>query len=156
MATIMEIALYQPDIAGNVGAMLRTAACFSARVHIIEPCGFPFSMHAFRRTAMDYADAVEVMRHADWAAFHGWAEAQGRRLVLLTTQGGESLYASAFDSADVLLLGSEGAGVPASVHEEVALQVRIPMAAGMRSLNVGVAAGIALAEALRQTGGLPK
>ncbi len=156
MGSAMEIALYQPDIAGNVGAMLRTAACFSARVHIIEPCGFPFSMHAFRRTAMDYADAVEVMRHADWASFHGWAKAQQRRLVLLTTQGGESLYASTFNPADVLLLGSEGAGVPVNVPDAVALQVRIPMAAGMRSLNVGIAAGIALAEALRQTGGLPE
>jgi tRNA (cytidine/uridine-2'-O-)-methyltransferase len=152
----MDIALYQPDIAGNVGAMLRTAACFSARVHIIEPCGFPFSMHAFRRTAMDYADAVEVMRHADWAAFRDWARTHQRRLVLLTTQGGESLYASAMDRADVLVLGSEGAGVPTHVHAAIAVQVRIPMAMGMRSLNVGVAAGIALAEALRQIGGLPE
>lgn len=152
----MEIALYQPDIAGNVGAMLRTAACFSARVHIIEPCGFPFSMHAFRRTAMDYADAVEVVRHADWRTFHDWADSRRRRLVLLTTQGGESLYDSDFAADDVLLMGSEGAGVPAVVHDAVARQVRIPMAAGMRSLNVGVAAGIALAEALRQTGGLPQ
>ncbi len=152
----MEIALYQPDIAGNVGAMLRTAACFSARVHIIEPCGFPFSMQAFRRTAMDYADALEVVRHADWPVFQSWAESQKRRLVLLTTQGGESLYDSDFGADDVLLMGSEGAGVPVSVHDAVARQVRIPMAAGMRSLNVGVAAGIALAEALRQTGGLPQ
>lgn len=156
MAAPMEIALYQPDIAGNVGAMLRTAACFSACVHIIEPCGFPFSMHAFRRTAMDYADAVEVMRHADWAAFRGWAEAHDRRLVLLTTRGGESLYDSDLAAHDILLMGSEGAGVPADVHNAVALQVRIPMAPGMRSLNVGVAAGIALGEALRQTGGLPQ
>lgn len=156
MATVMEIALYQPDIAGNVGAMLRTAACFSARVHVIEPCGFPFSMHAFRRTAMDYADAVEVTRHADWPAFLCWADTRQRRLVLLTTQGGESLYATAFKPNDILLMGSEGAGVPGDVHDAVALQVRIPMAPGMRSLNVGVAAGIALGEALRQTGGLPQ
>lgn len=156
MGAPMEIALYQPDIAGNVGAILRTAACFSARVHVIEPCGFPFSMHAFRRTAMDYADAVEVMRHADWSAFGGWADSHRRRLVLLTTQGGDSLYDCDFDADDVLLMGSEGAGVPAGVHDAVALQVQIPMAPGMRSLNVGVAAGIALSEALRQTGGLPQ
>jgi len=156
MGHAMDIALYQPDIAGNVGAMLRTAACFGARVHIIEPCGFPFSMHGFRRTAMDYADAVSVVRHAAWPTFRSWADEAQRRIVLLTTQSGESLYLTAFAQGDILMMGSEGAGVPADVHDAACLQARIPMAAGMRSLNVGVAAGIALAEALRQTGGLPQ
>lgn len=149
----MEIALYQPDIAGNVGAILRTAACFAAPVHIIEPCGFPFSMHAFRRTAMDYADAVRVERHADWQGFFGWARENDRRIRLMTTRGSGSLFDALFADGDVLLMGSEGAGVPDAIHDMVADHVRIPMAAGMRSLNVGVAAGIALSEALRQTGG---
>ena len=151
----MELALYQPDIAGNVGAMMRSAACLGARVHIIEPCGFPFSMDAFRRTAMDYADGVEVLRHVDWDAFLRWIKDANRRIVLMTTRGGAPLHETRFAASDVLLMGSESAGVPDSVHDIADVHVRIPMAAGMRSLNVGVAAGISLFEALRQTKELP-
>ena len=149
----MRIALYQPDIAGNVGTILRLAACLGASVDLIEPMGFAWGDRALARAGMDYAGAVEVTRHMDWTAFE--AVASGR-LVLLTTRGGTRLDQAIFRPDDVLLLGSEGSGVPPEVHARADLAVRIPLRPAFRSLNVAVAAGIALAEALRQTGGLPE
>jgi tRNA (cytidine/uridine-2'-O-)-methyltransferase len=149
----MEIALYQPEIAGNVGTILRTAACRGAPAHIVEPCGFPFSDAALKRAGMDYAERANVQRHADWSMFEQWRRDEGARLVLMTTRGATMLTDFAFTPRDVLLLGSESAGVPAAVHSAAEARVVIPMRPGFRSLNVAVAAGIALAEALRQTKG---
>ena len=148
----MRLALYQPDIAGNVGTILRLAACLGVAVDLIEPMGFAWSDRALARAGMDYAASAEVARHADWTAFA--AEARGR-LVLLTTTGGVRLDAARFALDDVLLLGGESAGVPPHVHGRADLRVRIPMRSGFRSLNVAVAAALALGEALRQTGGWP-
>lgn len=148
----MRIALYQPEIAGNVGTILRTAACFGVGVDLIEPMGFPYSDRALARAGMDYARLAEVRRHADWHAFLATAPA---RLVLLTTRGGIRLDAADFRADDTLLLGSEGSGVPDAVHDRADIAVRIPLLGGRRSLNVAVAAGIALGEALRQTEGWP-
>jgi tRNA (cytidine/uridine-2'-O-)-methyltransferase len=148
----MRLALFQPDIPGNVGAILRTAACFGVAVDLIEPLGFVWDDKRVKRAGMDYADRVSVARHADWPAFRA---ATPGRLVLLTAHGDTRLHALAFAPGDVLLMGSESAGAPPHVHAEAAATVRIPIAPGLRSLNVSVAAAVALAEALRQTGGLP-
>ena len=149
----MRIALYQPEIAGNVGAILRLGACLNTGVDVIEPTSFTWSEKALARSGMDYAHVVDVRRHADWDAF----ERQVRgRIVLLTTRGGVRLDSAEFRADDVLLMGSEGSGVPDAVHARADVQVRIPLAAEMRSLNVAVAAGIALAEGLRQTQGWPE
>jgi tRNA (cytidine/uridine-2'-O-)-methyltransferase len=148
----MRIALYQPDIAGNVGTILRLAACMGVGVDLIEPMGFAFGDRAMARAGMDYAGQADVTRHADWGAFE--AQASGR-LVLLTTRAAVPLPATRFAADDVLLFGSEGAGVPDDVHACADLRVTIPMRAGFRSLNVAVSAAIALGEALRQTGGWP-
>ncbi|RIA37613.1 tRNA (cytidine/uridine-2'-O-)-methyltransferase [Hephaestia caeni] len=147
----MRLALYQPDIAGNVGTILRLAACLGVGVDLIEPMGFAFSDRALQRAGMDYAAQAEVTRHADWAAF----EASATRIVLLTTEGGVRLDRARFAGADTLLLGSESAGVPRHVHDRADVRVRIPMRAGFRSLNIAVAGAMALGEALRQTGGWP-
>lgn len=149
----MRIALHQPDIAGNVGTILRLAACLGVAVDIIEPCGFAFAERALKRAGMDYAGSAEVARYADWSAFE--AQARGR-IVLLTTTTDLTLDKAAFEPGDILLFGSEGAGVPQGVHDRADLRVRIPMRPGFRSLNVAVSAGIALAEALRQTKGWPE
>ena len=148
----MRIALYQPDIAGNVGTILRTAACLGAGVDLIEPMGFPWGDRVLARSGMDYAARVEVKRHPDWATFEAGV---GGRIVLATTKGAVRLDVARFEEDDVLLFGSEGAGVPDDVHARADLRVAIPMMTGMRSLNVAVAAGIMLGEALRQTGGWP-
>ena len=148
----MRIALHQPDIAGNVGTILRLGACLGVGVDLIEPMGFAWGQRALRRAGMDYLGAADVARHADWAAFE--AQATGR-LALFTTAGDVTLAQAAFRADDVLLFGSEGAGAPAAVHARADLLVRIPLRPGFRSLNVAVAAAMALGEALRQTGGWP-
>ena len=149
----MRIALYQPDIAGNVGTILRLAACLGVAVDIIEPCGFAFSDRALKRSGMDYAAGVDIVRHADWDAF---LAARTGRILLLSTKASTTIAGARFAADDLLLFGSEGAGVPPHVHEIADLAIRIPMRAGFRSLNVAVSAGIALAEALRQTEGWPE
>lgn len=146
----MRLALYQPDQAGNVGTILRLAACLGVAVDIVEPCGFPWSDKALKRAGMDYAEIAQVVRHADWESFA--AGLAGRRLVLMTTRGATPLPHARFEPGDTLLMGSESSGVPADVHEAAELRVRIPQVDGTRSLNIAVAAGIGLAEAIRQTG----
>lgn len=149
----MRIALFQPDIAGNVGTILRLAACLGVPVDLIEPCGFPFSERSLKRAAMDYADQAEIRRHVDWAQFD--AARQGR-LMLLSTKGETMLERADFRADDTILLGSESAGAPDYVHAAADGVVRIALRPGFRSLNVAVAAGIALHEAMRQTGLLPQ
>jgi tRNA (cytidine/uridine-2'-O-)-methyltransferase len=144
----MRLALYEPDIAGNVGTIMRTCACFGIGLDLIEPMGFPWGDRALRRAGMDYAAAGDIVRHVDWRSFE--AHITGR-LVLATTRGAVDLWSARFDPDDVLLFGSEGAGVPDHVHARADLAVRIPLRPGLRSLNVAVSAGIMLAEALRQT-----
>ena len=144
---MIRIALYQPDIAPNVGAIIRTGACLGVPVDVIEPCGFAFSMHAVRRQVMDYGDKADVVRHASWEKFH---KTRTGRLIAMTTKGATSLWDFAFRPGDVLLMGQESAGLPDDVHAVADARVVIPMAEGTRSLNIAVAAGIAAAEALRQ------
>jgi tRNA (cytidine/uridine-2'-O-)-methyltransferase len=145
----MRIALYQPDQAGNVGTTLRLAACLGVPVDIVEPCGFPWSDRALKRAGMDYAEIANVTRHAEWAAFE--ARLDGR-LVLFTTVGAMRLPEARFAPGDTLLFGSESRGAPEEVHARADLRLRIPQAEGTRSLNLAVATGIGVAEALRQTG----
>jgi tRNA (cytidine/uridine-2'-O-)-methyltransferase len=145
----MRLALYQPDQAGNVGTILRLGACLGVAVDVIEPCGFAFSDRALKRAGMDYAEVAAVTRHSGWSAFEAALTA---RLVLFTTAGGVRLSEARFEAGDTLLLGSESRGAPPEVHARADLRVRIPQASGTRSLNLAVAAGIGLAEAVRQTG----
>src|SRR6266446_4725732 len=148
----LRLALFEPDIPQNTGALLRLAACLGVEVDLIEPLGFLFDDRRLRRAALDYAARVAIRRHASWAAF--LAERDPRsRLVLLTTSGTVSLYRFAFAPSDTLLLGRESAGVPAFVHEAAFARAVIPLKEGARSLNGALAGAIALAEALRQTDG---
>ena len=149
----MRIALFQPEIAGNVGAVMRLGACFGVAVDLIEPLGFAWDDKRVRRTAMDYIDHVEVVRHDGFDAFRSTIGAA--RLVLMTTKSDASLYAFAFRDDDVLLFGMEGAGVPATVAAVADAAIRIPLRSQVRSFNLATSAAIALGEALRQTQGLP-
>jgi len=146
----MRIAAYQPDIAQNLGTIIRTCACFGVPLDVIEPCGFPFSVKALRRSAMDYADICEILHHDDWESFlkcHSEA-----RIVLLTTKAETSLWNFNFKTDDIILVGRESAGVPTTVAEKADHKILLPMPGGGRSLNVAMSAGIALGESLRQVG----
>ncbi|RDE05748.1 tRNA (cytidine(34)-2'-O)-methyltransferase [Sphingomonas aracearum] len=148
----MRVALFQPEIAGNVGAVLRTAACLATPVDLVEPLGFAWDDKRVARAGMDYIDHVAIARHADWTAFE--RQAAGR-LVLLTTRGATPFHDFRFRPDDVLLFGQEGAGVPEEVHARADAPVVVPMAPPLRSLNLSVSVAVVLAEALRQTGGWP-
>lgn len=159
----MRLALYQPDIPTNTGTMLRMGACLGVPVDVIEPCGFPFSEAALRRAGMDYLDKVQLTRHLDWAHFlesirgsaPGQRDPAAPRLVLLTTKSAVPHTDLIYRKDDILLVGQESAGAPPEVHAAAGARVRVPMQAGMRSLNVAISAAIVIGEALRQTGGWP-
>ena len=149
----MRIALFEPEIAGNVGAVLRLGACLGAAVDLIEPMGFAWDDRRVRRAAMDYIDHVEIARHASFAAFR--ATIGSARLVLFTTKGDRSVYEFDYAADDVLLFGKESAGVPADVVQACDARLRLPIRPQVRSMNLATSAAIALGEALRQTGDLP-
>jgi len=149
----MRIALFEPEIAGNVGAVLRLCACMGVAVDLIEPLGFQWDDRRVRRTAMDYIDHVTVVRHPDFAAFRNAIGAA--RLVLFTTKAAQSAYDFAFRADDVLLFGKESAGVPAAIAEICDARLRIPMVPQVRSMNLATSAALALGEGLRQTAMLP-
>jgi tRNA (cytidine/uridine-2'-O-)-methyltransferase len=153
MTAAMRIALFEPEIAQNVGAVLRLGACLGAAVDLIEPMGFAWDDRRVRRTAMDYIDHVNVTRHPDFETFR--ATIAPRRLVLFTTKGRQSAYQFAFQPDDVLLFGKESAGVPQAVADACDAKVRIPIEPSVRSLNLATSTALALGEALRQTGSLP-
>ena len=149
----MRLALYQPDIPQNTGALLRLGTCLSVPIDIVEPCGFPIDDKRLRRAAMDYAASCEISRHASWEAYLASFRANNHgRLILLSTTATDSFSEFSYGPQDTLLLGRESAGVPTEVHNAVDSKVCIPMAPKARSLNVVTAAAIVLGEALRQQG----
>jgi tRNA (cytidine/uridine-2'-O-)-methyltransferase len=147
----MQIALFQPDIPQNTGTILRLCACLGVAAHIIEPAGFPVSDRHFRRPGMDYLDQVTITRHDSWSKFEEWRRERACRLVLFTTKAAGSYLDYRYDQADILLFGRESAGVPDEVAKVADARLVIPIKPGLRSLNVAMAAAMALGEALRQT-----
>jgi len=150
----MRVALYEPDIAQNTGALLRLGACLGVAVDIIEPCGFLFSDARFKRSAMDYLAAATYVRHPSWEKYLQARELG--RLILLTTRATLTYERFSFAPDDTLLLGRESAGVSEAVHQRCDAHLRIAMKSGLRSLNVAQAAAMVLGEALRQTGSFPR
>ena len=156
----MRLALFEPDIPQNTGAILRLAACLGVGVDIIEPCGFVFTDARLKRAGMDYLDEVSITRHSSWAKFTeslqaGRLSGNAGRLVLLTTKANVAYTDFVFDASDTLIVGRESAGAPRTVHEAADARIKVPMQEGMRSLNVALASAMVLGEALRQTGRFP-
>jgi tRNA (cytidine/uridine-2'-O-)-methyltransferase len=147
----MQIALYQPDIPQNTGTILRLCACLDVAAHIIEPAGFPVSDRHFRRAGMDYLDQVSITRHDSWSKFEQWRRQGVHRLILFTTKAAGSYLDYRYGPDDMLLFGRESAGVPDEVATLADARLVIPIRADLRSLNVAMAAAMALGEALRQT-----
>lgn len=152
----MRLALYQPDIPQNLGAAIRLCACLGVRLDVIEPCGFPMTDAALKRAALDYGDKAWVTRHSGFTAFMASPERQAGRLVLVETDGATPFQDFSFSTGDTLILGRESAGSPGELYRAAAASVWIPMAAGLRSLNVVTAATVVLTEAMRQTGAWEK
>lgn len=151
----MNIALFQPDMAANAAAAIRLATCFGVAISIIEPMGFVWDDKKLRRVGMDYLDGARIRRWPSFAAFDEARRRSGSRLVLLTTRADQPYHHLDYRADDILLGGRESAGVPDDVHAAADLRVRLPMAPGLRSLNLVTALSMVLGEALRQTGGFP-
>jgi tRNA (cytidine/uridine-2'-O-)-methyltransferase len=150
-----RIALYQPDIPHNTGAILRFAACVGVGVDIIEPAGFDLSDRGLKRAGMDYVERAALVRHASFETFETWRGGTGARLVLLSTKATQSYVDFEFRSDDVLLFGRESAGVPEAVHQRAEARLIVPMRPGLRSINLAMTVAMVTGEALRQTGFLP-
>jgi len=150
-----RIALYQPDIPHNTGAILRFAACMGVDVDIIEPAGFDLSDRGLKRAGMDYVERAALRRHISFESFEIFRAEQGSRLVLLSTKAAIPYTDFAFRPDDILLFGRESAGVPSSVHERAEARLIVPMRPGLRSINLAMTVAMVTGEALRQTGGLP-
>ena len=146
----MRLALFQPDIPQNCGALLRLCACLGLEADIIEPCGFILGDRRLKRAGLDYLQDVRWQRHNSWDAYE--AERKSR-LILLTTAAEQPYWQFRFRPEDTLMVGRESAGVPETVHRAADARLVIPMRRGLRSLNVAQAAAIVVGEALRQTGG---
>ena len=145
----IRLAIYEPDIPQNLGAMIRLCACFGVDIDLIEPCGFPFSLKVLKRTAMDYIDLAKIDCHDDFDSFLNRYKYK-RRLILLTVKSQETIWDFKFKSNDILLVGSESKGVPNVVRDSVSFNVKIPIVSHTRCLNVTTAASIGVSEAVRQ------
>lgn len=147
---MVQLVLYQPDIAQNFGAILRLSACLGCVVHVIEPCGFPLDAAKLKRAGMDYIHKTQYLRHVNWQAFLDYRQGKLGRLLLLETDGAEHYTDVRFAPEDYVMLGSESAGTPRALYGQMDATITIPMRNGMRSLNVAMSAGIVVAEACRQ------
>ncbi|MEM5494762.1 tRNA (cytidine(34)-2'-O)-methyltransferase [Hoeflea sp. AS16] len=149
------IALYQPDIPGNTGSILRLGACLGLGIHIIGPAGFDMTDRSLKRAGMDYIEMANLTRHDGWEEFEIWRQAENRRLVLMTTQSATP-YIDGGDQTitpqDVVLFGRESAGVPPKVHDAAAARLTIPMVDGRRSLNLAMSVAIIAGEINRRFG----
>ena len=148
---MIHIALYEPDIPQNVGAAIRLCACLGLTLDIIEPCGFPWDEKKIKQAAMDYRNAVNLVRHDSWSEFQ--KTYQERRIVLMTTKSSKPYTEFPFRADDILLAGRESAGVPEEIHQSMDGHIAIPMQEGLRSLNIINATAMITGEALRQTNG---
>lgn len=145
----MRLALYQPEIPQNTGTLIRLGSCLNVGIDIIDPCGFAFSDRKLQRAGMDYLDCEIYTRHETWTKF---IEAYpNARLVLITTQASTSYIDFSYEPDDILIVGQESTGFPTPIESSIKNKVLIPMAPQRRSLNVAVAAGMVVGEALRQT-----
>lgn len=151
----MRLALFQPDIPQNVGAAVRLAACMGVGLDIVEPCGFPLSHKALQRTAMDYGEAAELVRHPSWDAFLAAPARIEGRLILFTTKAADLFHHFDYQPGDTLIFGRESAGAPPEVHNAAFARLLIPIKAETRSLNLVTAAAVALGHALARVEGFP-
>ena len=144
-----KIALFEPDIPQNTGAIIRTCACLGAKLEIIEPCGFLLSDKRFKRVVMDYMDEREIKIYQN--SDHFFESKKNQRVILMTTKGSDSYTNFKFDMNDTILFGRESAGVPKDIHGLVKNRLKIPMKNDKRSLNIASSVAIILAECLKQT-----
>jgi tRNA (cytidine/uridine-2'-O-)-methyltransferase len=144
---MLKIVLFQPEIAGNVGSIIRCCACFNADLHIIEPCGFPFDLNRIKKSSLDYIEHVKIIRHNSFQDFYEKNINLNNRLILATTKSDKNVFNFEFNENDFILFGQESSGVPDFIHQLALNRITIKMKNGQRSLNLAISCGIFLAVA---------
>jgi tRNA (cytidine/uridine-2'-O-)-methyltransferase len=151
---VISVALYEPEIPGNTGAVGRLCAATGTPLHLIGRLGFSLGHPAATRAMMDYREYLKLYHHVSWTDFR--AATSPSRVWMLTTKGERSLWEADFRPDDVLLFGPESRGLPADLlAADPSRTLRIPLLPTARSLNLSTAVAITLFEALRQTGWRP-
>ena len=143
-----KIALYEPDIPQNTGAIIRICSCLGADLEIIEPCGFLFGDKRFKRVVMDYMDEKMIKFYQNYNDF--FESKKNQRVILMTTKASVPYATFNFKINDTILFGRESAGVPGKIHSLINNKLKIPMINNKRSLNIASSVAIILAENLRQ------
>ena len=151
---MFNIVLVHPEIPPNTGNVIRLAANTGCALHLIEPLGFSMEDKLLVRAGLDYHEYASVRRHASWSDFLGDCAPAPERRFAFTTRAGRSFADVDWRVDDWLVFGSESAGLPADVREAFApaQQLRLPMRAGQRSLNLSNAVAVAVFEAWRRNG----
>ncbi len=155
MPPAFAVVLVRPEIPPNTGNVIRLTANAGVDLHLVEPLGFRMDDRELKRAGLDYHEYARVRVHADMGACRAAVDAgASRRWFALTTRAGRSLYDTRFDPGDVLVFGCESAGLDDALLAEFPdeRRLRIPMRAGMRSINLSNAVALAVYEAWRQAG----
>ena len=145
---MINIALYKPDIPQNTAAIVRLAACFDLKIHIIEPCGFNLDDSRFKRVAMDYIKIGKIVRYHDFKEFR--KKNIKFRIILMTTKAKKFYHKFKFKKNDFVLFGRESAGVPHEIHKKIKDKLKVPLSGKARSLNVAMTVAIVSSEAMKQ------
>lgn len=146
---MIELALFEPEIPQNTGTLIRLCACFSVKLHIIEPCGFLWKDKKLHRSVMDYEQLCIIERHLSFDHFDTYVQSNNKRLLLIDVHGKQSCWGIGYQKNDILLMGKESTGISKEISCRIEQSVFIPQTSG-RSLNLAIAASIVLAEAMRQ------
>lgn len=149
---MFRLLFYSPRIAPNTGNAIRTAAATGCELHLVEPLGFDLSEPKLRRAGLDYHDLASVTVHASLPA--AWKALLPARVFAFTTAATSRFSDVEYRAGDVLMFGPEPTGLDEATlaDKHITTQVRIPMLAGRRSLNLSNAAAVAVYEAWRQHG----
>jgi tRNA (cytidine/uridine-2'-O-)-methyltransferase len=151
---MFHIVLVQPEIPPNTGNVIRLAANTGCTLHLVEPLGFRMEDRLLKRAGLDYHEFATVRRHASWAALRQAEAPPAARRFAFTRHADASFAAVRWQPGDWLVFGSESAGLPPTVLDDIepAQRLRLPMRAGQRSLNLSNAVAVAVFEAWRQNG----
>lgn len=145
---MLKVVLFQPDIANNVGAIIRTCVAFECELHIIEPCGFVFDLNKIKKTALDYLNYAQIIRHKSFDLFlQDEIINKNCRLILASTKGSINYCKFVFKNNDYIMFGRESSGVPDDVFNKIDQRIYIPTSQKVRSLNIANACSIIIAHA---------
>ena len=151
---MFNVVLVEPEIPPNTGNVIRLCANTGARLHLIEPLGFPLDDAKMRRAGLDYHEYAEMNVHANWDAFIAKEAPDLTRMFAFTTRGSSPFHSHAFQPGDWFVFGAETRGLPDSILARFDNQqrVRLPMRPGNRSLNLSNTVAVVVFEAWRQAG----